>query len=213
MHHAQKAFYFCQKLIMIFGITAQWRTWEGILRTAALFISFIVTVFVRISREFRMKQYAYEVKQLTQWMQRVRVDSGSDLPIGYSLGPQDPMGPPQTVIRIASMASVWSLRLNFVKNLCLNYYSGNLVSFNFRGDNTRVFQRVSIRVNLNMTVGQAKCQLLCRYTHSTLAASCICWIVAIAWLYEKNLWLFMFEMHLISGITDEPPPSPLPSQM
>jgi len=22
------------------------------------------------------------------------------------------------------------------------------------------------------------------------------------WLYEKNLWLFMFEMHLISGITD-----------
>jgi len=31
------------------------------------------------------------------------------------------------------------------------------------------------------------------------------------WLYQKNLWLFMFEMHLISGITDgwqgcEPPP-------
>jgi len=25
-------------------------------------------------------------------------------------------------------------------------------------------------------------------------------------LYQKNLWLFMFEMHLISGITDEPPP-------
>ena len=22
------------------------------------------------------------------------------------------------------------------------------------------------------------------------------------WLYQKNLWLFMFEMHLISGITD-----------
>jgi len=44
------------------------------------------------------------------------------------------------------------------------------------------------------------------------------------WLYQKNLWLFMFEMHLISGITDgwqecEPPPAaklnvktpPLPS--
>jgi len=28
-------------------------------------------------------------------MQRVRVDSGSDLPIGYSLGPQDPRGPPK----------------------------------------------------------------------------------------------------------------------
>ena len=67
------------------------------------------------------------------------------------------------------MAGMWSFRLNFVKNACLNY-SRNLVSFNFRGDNARVFQRVSIRVNLNMTVGQAACQLLCRYTYSTLAA-------------------------------------------
>ena len=52
---AQKGFYFCQKLIMIFGVTAQWRTWEGMLCTAAFFINFIVTVFVRISREFRVK--------------------------------------------------------------------------------------------------------------------------------------------------------------
>ena len=75
------------------------------------------------------------------------------------------------------MADICSFRLNFVKNVCLNYYSRNLVSFNFRGDNARVFQWVSI--NLNMTVGQAACQLLCRYTHSTLAASCVCWIVPI----------------------------------
>jgi len=34
-------------------------------------------------------------------------------------------------------------------------------------------------MNLNMTVGQAACQLLCRYTQSTLAASCVCWIVPI----------------------------------
>jgi len=40
---------------MNFGVTAQWRTLEGILRTAAHFISFIVTVFVRISRAFRIK--------------------------------------------------------------------------------------------------------------------------------------------------------------
>jgi len=53
----------------------------------------------------------------------------------------------------------------------LNYYSGNSVLFNFRGDNARVFQRVSM--NLNMTVGQAACQLLGRYTQSTLAASCV----------------------------------------
>jgi len=39
-------------------------------------------------------------------MQRVRIDSGSDLPIGYSLGPQDPRGPPKTVVRIESMAGV-----------------------------------------------------------------------------------------------------------
>jgi len=66
-------------------------------------------------------------------------------------------------------------------------------------------------MNLNMTFGQAECQLLCRYTQSTLAASCVCWIVPIVmWLYQKNLWLFMLEMHLVSGITDwwqgcEPP--------
>jgi len=47
-----------------------------------------------------------------------------------------------------------------------------LVLFNFCGDNARVFQRVSM--NLNMTVGQAACQLLCQYTHSTLVASCVC---------------------------------------
>ena len=28
------------------------------------------------------------------------------------------------------------------------------------------------------------------------------------WLYQKNLWLFMFEMHLISGMADEPPTPP-----
>jgi len=48
---------------------------------------------------------------------------------------------------------------------------------NFRGDNARVFQRVSM--NLNMTVGQAACQLLSRYAQNTLAASCVCWIVPI----------------------------------
>ena len=67
-----------------------------------------------------------------------------------------------------------------------------------------------------VTDGQAACQLLGRYTQSTLAASCVCWIVGLLivtlWLYQKNLWLFMFEMHLISGITDwwqgceSPPP-------
>jgi len=73
--------------------------------------------------------------------------------IGLSLGPQNPRGFQQTVVRIESMAGIWSFRLNFVKHLCLNYYSWNLVLLNFRGDNARVFQRVSM--NLNMTVGQA----------------------------------------------------------
>jgi len=35
-------------------------------------------------------------------------------------------------------------------------------------------------MNLNMTVVQAICQLLCRYTQSTLAVSCVCWIVPTA---------------------------------
>jgi len=60
----------------------------------------------------------------------------------------------QTVVRIESMAVIWSFRLNFAKNLCLNYYSRNLVLLNFRGDTARDLQRVSI--NLNMTVGQAQ---------------------------------------------------------
>jgi len=33
-------------------------------------------------------------------------------------------------------------------------------------------------MNLSMTVGQA-CQLLCRYAQSTLAASCVHWIISI----------------------------------
>ena len=80
------------------------------------------------------------------------------------------------LVRIKSMAGIWWFRY-LVKNSCLKYYSRNLVLFNFRGDNARVFQRVSM--NLNMTVGQAACQLLCQYTQSTLTASCVCWIVSI----------------------------------
>jgi len=47
----------------------------------------------------------------------------------------------------------------------------------FRVDNARIFQRVSM--NLNMTAGQGACRLLCPYTHNTMAASCVCWIVPI----------------------------------
>jgi len=39
-------------------------------------------------------------------MPRVRVDSGSDLPIGYRLGPQDPRGLQKTVVRIESMVGI-----------------------------------------------------------------------------------------------------------
>ena len=88
----------------------------------------------------------------------------------------------QTVVRIESLAVIWSLRLNFAKNLCLNYYLRYLVLFYFRRDNARAFQRVSM--NLNMTVGQAACQLLCRYTQSMLAAFCVCWIVPIVTCYS-----------------------------
>jgi len=71
--------------------------------------------------------------------------------------------------------------------------------FRFRVANAKAFQRVSM--NLNMTVGQAACRLLFRYTQCTLAASCICWIVPIAMcgIRRKNLWLFVFKMHLIKA--------------
>ena len=44
--------------------------------------------------------------------------------------------------------------------------SGDLIRF--RVDNAGVFQRVAM--NLNMAVGEA----ICRYTQSTLVASCVC---------------------------------------
>ena len=48
------------------------------------------------------------------------------------------------------------------------------------------------------------CHLLCRHIQSTLAAPCVCWIVPIVTFnsIKRTLWMFMFEMHLISGITD-----------
>jgi len=50
----------------------------------------------------------------------------------------------------------------------------------FRVDNAGVFQRVAM--NLNMTVSQVACRLLCRYTQSTLVVSCVCWIVPIVYV-------------------------------
>ena len=71
----------------------------------------------------------YSMNVASTW--RVR----SDFPVvyvGLSLGPQDPRGLQQTVARIESRAGIKSVRLNFVKIWCLNYYSRNLVLFNFR---------------------------------------------------------------------------------
>ena len=42
---SSNAFYFCQKMVMIFGGTAQLRAWEGTVFTAAFFIIFIAIVF------------------------------------------------------------------------------------------------------------------------------------------------------------------------
>jgi len=67
------------------------------------------------------------------------------------------------------MASILLFKLSFVKNLRLNYFSQDLVSFNFRGDNARVFQLVSM--NLHMPVGHATRRLLCRY--SSFVSVCV----------------------------------------
>ena len=73
-----------------------------------------------------------------------------DLPIGYiglSLVPQDQGGLQQTVVRIEPMACIWSFRLNFVKNLCLDYdeikfYSTFVV---ITPESSNEFPRISIR--------------------------------------------------------------------
>jgi len=109
------------------------------------------------------------------------------------------------------MASIRLLRLNFVKNVCLNYYSQNLVLVIFRGDSARVIQQVSM--NLNMMVGQAACQLLCRYTQSTLAASCVYWIVPIVMcdpskeLVAVHVWNAPDQWHdwRVAGVRISPP--------
>jgi len=100
--------------------------------------------------------------------------------IGLRLEPQVPRGPP------ANCGTFFNCRymissIAFVKILYLHYSWIVVIfhSFRLRVDNARIFQRVSM--NLNVTVGQAACRLLCRYrpTQCTLAASCICWIVPI----------------------------------
>ena len=113
------------------------------------------------------------------------------------------------MVRIESVAGIWSFRLKFVKNACLNYYSRNLVSFNFRDDNARVFQRVPYKwISIRRLVKpHANCCvdiLTARWLRPAFAESYRLRRVSLS----KNLWLFMFEMHLISGITDEPPRPP-----
>jgi len=82
----------------------------------------------------------YSISPFSLSTRRLDPQAAPDLPIGYislSLGPQDPRGPQKTVVRLKSMAGIWSFRLNFVKNLRLIYYSRNLVLFNFRDDNAK----------------------------------------------------------------------------
>jgi len=59
-------------------------------------------------------------------------------------------------------------------------------------------------MNLNMTVGQAACRLLCRYTQSTLAESCFAELHVLLRVNQvKELVAVCVEMHLISGVTDK----------
>ena len=76
-----------------------------------------------------------------------------------------------------------------------------LVFFNFRGENA------SFPTSFHESQydgWSSPCQILCRYTQSTLAASCVCWIVLIVTCdtIKRTNGLFMFEMHLITGRTD-----------
>jgi len=50
-------------------------------------------------------------------------------------------------------------------------------------------------MNVNMTVGHSACQLLCRYTQSTLAASCVCWIVPTVTCHYQNTQRYDTTVH------------------
>jgi len=97
------------------------------------------------------------------------------------------------------------------KMCVFNYYSRNLVLFNFCGDNAsfptsfHVFQYDGWSNSMPSIVAiyskHAGCVL-----HLLNRTDCY------VWLYQKNVWLFMLEMHLISDIIDgwqecELPPS------
>ena len=116
----------------------------------------------------------------------------------------------KTVVRIESMAGIWSFRLNFDKNLCLNYYSQNLVLFNFRvitPEFSYEFPWISMRRLVKPHANYCVDILKAHWLRPAFTESYRLWRVTLL----KDLWLFMFEMHLISGITDEPTRPPLPS--
>jgi len=69
-------------------------------------------------------------------------------------------------------------------------------------------------MNLNMTDDTWSSRMLTIVSIYSKYAGCVLRLLnrtdCHVWLYQKNLWLFMFKMHLISGITDgwqgcEPP--------
>jgi len=65
-------------------------------------------------------------------------------------------------------------------------------------------------MNLNMTFGQAACQLLCRYSQSTLAASCVCWIIPIVTsdsIVAVHVWYAPDQWHnwRVAGVQTAPP--------
>jgi len=107
-----------------------------------------------------------------------------DLLIGYvglSLGPQNPRGP----------ATNWYEQSQWLVYDHLDQTSSKFMSLITIHITIHVIQFYSTFVVItpgssnefplifNKTVGQVACQLLCRYTQSTLAASCVCWIVLI----------------------------------
>ena len=96
-----------------------------------------------------------------------------------SLGPQDPNGPSANYgthkVNYRFVVCSINIHQNFVSSLFMKLSFIHLIRF--RVDNARVFQRISM--NLNMTVGQDGCPPICRHTQRTLAASCIWWIMSI----------------------------------
>jgi len=110
------------------------------------------------------------------------------------------------------MAGIWSFRLNFVKNVCLNYYSRNLVSLNFRvitPESSNESPWISIWQLVKPHVNYCVDILKARWLRPALAESY--WLLRVTLsreLVAVDVWNAPDQRHncRVAGVRTAPPP-------